>query len=104
MAGPRPARPIALAAGVGGLAVAPALASWALWHPVGVEHDGAALCPFRTLTGLPCPLCGGTRAFVYFFNGDARFLQYNWAWLVLWLAGGAWGVGVVVGVAAGGPP
>ena len=55
---------------------------------MGVEHDGAALCPFRALTGVPCPLCGATRAFVYFFNGDGRFLDYNWAWLVLWA--GCW--------------
>src|SRR3954452_2206038 len=98
----RSAVPLALR--VGGLAVAPAVASWALWHPVGVEQGGPALCPFRAATGLPCPLCGATRAFVYFFNGDARFLEYNWAWLVLWAALLAWGVAALVRVRAGRPP
>ena len=27
-------------------------------------------CAFKKLTGLPCPGCGGTRAFVCFFRGD----------------------------------
>lgn len=98
----RSARPVALA--VGGLAVVPVAASWALWHPVGVEQAGSALCPFRALTGVPCPLCGATRAFVYFFNGDGRFVDYNWAWLVLWAALLAWGVAALLRLRAGRPP
>jgi len=61
-------------------------------------------CPFRTLTGLPCPLCGATRAFVYFCNGDTRFLDYNWGWLVLWAALLAWGAFAVVRARRGRPP
>ena len=102
MAASRSAVPLAL--GVGGLAVAPVVASWALWHPVGVEHAGPALCPFRALTGVPCPLCGATRAFVYFFNGDGRFLHYNWAWLVLWAALLAFGVVMLLRRRAGRAP
>ena len=27
-------------------------------------------CTFKKVTGFPCPGCGGTRAFVYLFQGD----------------------------------
>jgi hypothetical protein len=27
-------------------------------------------CPFYTLTGHPCPFCGGTRSFAYMWHGD----------------------------------
>lgn len=93
-----------LGVGVAGLALLPAAASWALWHPVGVEHVGPALCPFRAMTGLPCPLCGATRAFVYFFHGDGRFLSYNWSWLVVWAALLVWAVAAVGRRRAGRPP
>src|SRR4029079_10376410 len=88
-------RPVGWGGGVAALAVVPAAASLALWHPVAVDHAPAGW-PFRALTGLPCPLCGATRAFVYFCNGDTRFLDYNWGWLVLWAALLAWGTFAVV--------
>jgi hypothetical protein len=28
-------------------------------------------CPFLTLTGHPCPFCGGTRSFAYMWQGSA---------------------------------
>jgi hypothetical protein len=40
-------------------------------------------CPFRTLTGLPCPLCGGTRAFAWAARGDSGFLHYNAFWVLV---------------------
>ena len=40
-------------------------------------------CPFRTLTGLPCPLCGGTRAFAWAARGDSGFLHYNAFWVLI---------------------
>jgi len=44
-------------------------------------------CWFRKVTGLPCPGCGGTRAFVFALHGDFyHSLQLNPAALVL-LAG-----------------
>jgi Protein of unknown function (DUF2752) len=43
----------------GGMAVAAVVA--ALVHRA---HDPGILCPFRTLTGVPCPLCGGTTVFM----------------------------------------
>jgi hypothetical protein len=43
----------------GGVAVAAVLA--AVVHRV---HDPGTLCPIRAVTGVPCPLCGGTTVFM----------------------------------------
>jgi hypothetical protein len=50
--------------------------------PVDAVMDGRVLCPFRTVTGLPCPLCGATRAFVLFGHGDGRFVDYGAVWVL----------------------
>ena len=42
---------------------------------------GLPPCPFRAATGLPCPLCGATRAFALAARGDAELLRYNAAWV-----------------------
>ena len=34
--------------------------------------DGPVVCPFRLMTGLPCPGCGLTRAWVFVLHGDLR--------------------------------
>lgn len=43
-------------------------AASALWRPS--ELPGLVLCPFRALTGLPCPGCGMTRAFCALGHGE----------------------------------
>ena len=40
-------------------------------------------CPFRAATGLPCPLCGATRAFALAVRGDSGFASYNAVWVVV---------------------
>lgn len=45
-----------------------ALAAAALADPATIE-DGPVICPFRLITGLPCPGCGLTRAWVYIVHG-----------------------------------
>lgn len=37
-----------------------------------------SLCPFKMLTGLPCPSCGITKSIVSFYEGDIyKSLQYH---------------------------
>ncbi len=48
--------------------------------------DGPLLCPFQAVTGLPCPLCGATRAFVLFGHGDGRWIDYGAVWVAVAVA------------------
>ena len=57
----------------------------ALWRP---SDNGIILCPFRALTGYPCPGCGMTRAFSALAHGEPlRALLYNPLSPILFLAG-----------------
>ena len=50
---------------VGGAALLAAI----VWPLDSVDH-GPDFCPFRALTGLPCPGCGLTRSWVHLMHGD----------------------------------
>lgn len=39
---------------------------------VHLRNRPATLCPFRDLTGVPCPLCGGTTAVSDLGHGELR--------------------------------
>ena len=90
-----------MTAGLAGL-VAPLVAARLLWTP---PADGPVSwqCPLLEATGVPCPACGATRAFVHFMHGDEAFLHYNWAWLLIWAALIAWVVLVAVRNLRGAP-
>jgi len=48
--------------------------------------NGGGGCPMLQATGVPCPACGATRAFVLFSHGDVGgAMRFNWTWLVIWL-------------------
>jgi hypothetical protein len=64
-AGTSPASGSAALAAVGATAIALAFAV----SPAQVE-SGPIVCPFRLVTGLPCPGCGLTRSWVYLAHGD----------------------------------
>ncbi|MFJ9389857.1 DUF2752 domain-containing protein [Nocardioides sp. NPDC101246] len=71
---------VTAAIGVGGIVIASLL-------PAGGIEDGPVLCPFRAITGLPCPGCGLTRSWVYLMHGDiGSSLASNWFGPVLILA------------------
>ena len=63
----RPARPVAGLA-VAGTALAVGFAALCSEQAVA---NGPVVCPFRLMTGLPCPGCGMTRAWVSALHGDA---------------------------------
>ena len=83
---------------IAAVSAAPFCIGAAVFAPSDGGVDGPPLwpCPFRAITGAPCPFCGATRSVVLAAHGDSRFLDYNPWWVVV-LA-----VGVVIGIAAAG--
>jgi len=51
-----------------------ALVAWMaytrVFWPLKTVHATLPACPFLTLTGHPCPFCGGTRSFAYMWQGN----------------------------------
>lgn len=46
--------------------------------PTRFFENGPTLCPFRIITGIPCPGCGTTRAVSCIFQGDfTKAWEYN---------------------------
>lgn len=52
-----------------------------LYSAAGGSSRFTGACPLLYATGLPCPLCGGTRAFAFATSGDLAFLDYNAFWV-----------------------
>jgi hypothetical protein len=73
-----------------------------LFEPAADGIAGLAWpCPFRALTGLPCPACGATRSVVLFAHGDARFMHYNPWWVAVLLAACLCSLGLLLARSAG---
>lgn len=61
--------------------------------PVDHIEDGPIICPFRRLTGLPCPGCGLTRSWTYLMHGrwhDALWANPFGPVLIAFVLGLAW--------------
>jgi hypothetical protein len=88
------------------LCAAPFCVGAALFSPAaggGVHGPSLWPCPFRALTGAPCPMCGATRSVVLAAHGDPRFLHYNPWWVFVLVAGVVCGLAAAVATARGRP-
>jgi hypothetical protein len=89
------------------LGLAPFLVARFLWHPAGGGGvDGVALgesCPLLEHVGVPCAGCGASRALFHFVNGDASFVDYNWFWVLAFLALAGYGLALTARALRGRP-
>ena len=65
------------AAALAAAGAAPFLVGRVALDPPAAGDEDFVLCPFRNLTGLPCPLCGSTRGVILASRGDSAFLDFN---------------------------
>lgn len=64
------------------------------YHPI-LPESGSTLCPFRLVTGIPCPGCGMGHALVFALRGDFagsfRSHPLGIPLLLVWTAWLGWG-------------
>ena len=91
-------RPSASRAPIGALAAlgAPAAVASLLPDRAGAHSPALWPCPLLHATGVPCPVCGATRAFICLFHGDSAVSHYNWSWLAWWAVAVAGALGLLV--------
>lgn len=44
--------------------------AWVGYNLIKASNDGVTVCPFRNVTGIPCPSCGTTEAVVHAVRGE----------------------------------
>lgn len=78
------------------LAVA-GVAFFVFLHIMDIDILNIYRCSFNRITGLYCPGCGGTRAVVYFFEGNIiksfiyhPFVPYCMIFYIVFMLKGAW--------------
>src|SRR4051794_37844180 len=70
----------------------------------GDGGTGLPVCPLRAATGVPCPLCGASRAFALAARADGRVWQFNAVWVVLAAAAALAGLLTLAASARGAAP
>lgn len=54
------------------------LIPWVILTTSPEVYDAQSLCPFKLLTGMPCPGCGITKSIIAFYQGDwVKSLHYH---------------------------